>query len=88
MSAVAYHFWSPTCAPCNHIKPGVADLKEEFGSVLWVSVNISDDKEEYAKKYDVKTVPTIVVDNNGKIDRHSGTNMIGYYRILRLTRKQ
>jgi hypothetical protein len=66
----------------------VADLKEEFDSLLWVSVDISNDKEGYAKKYDVKVVPTIVVDNNGKIDRHSGTNMIGYYRILRLTQKQ
>jgi len=85
MSAVAYHFWSSTCAPCNHIKPAVEDLKEEFTSVTWVSVNLFDDKDGFAKKYDVKVVPTIVVDYNGRIEKHSGTNMMGYYRILRMT---
>jgi thiol-disulfide isomerase/thioredoxin len=30
MSVQAYHFWSPTCAPCVALKPAVQDLKEEF----------------------------------------------------------
>lgn len=84
MSAVAYHFWSPTCAPCMHIKPAIEDLKEEFDSVTWISVNIFDDKEGIAKKYGVTSVPTIVVEWGDRIERHSGINMMGYYRILRL----
>ena len=87
MSAVAYHFWSPTCAPCNHIKPAIADLKEEFEGVSWVSVNIFDDKQGIAKKYGVTAVPTIAVEWNGRVEKHSGINVAGYYRILRLTQK-
>jgi len=81
---VAYHFWSPTCAPCKAIKPAIEDLKEEFPEVEWVSVNTHDDKEEYSEKFNVTLVPTIVVVSKTlNVDRHSGTSMMGYYRIIR-----
>ena len=89
MSVVAYHFWSPTCAPCVALKPAVEDLKEEFPQVKWLSVNTHDDKEGYAQKYGVKVVPTIVFEasdsqqNIVSTEKHSGTNISGYYRILR-----
>lgn len=87
MSVTAYHFWSPTCAPCNHIKPAVQDLKEEFDSVNWISVNIFQDKAT-AAKYGVTAVPTIAVEWNGRVEKHSGTNIAGYYRILRMATTQ
>jgi len=76
MNVIAYHFWSPTCAPCNIIKPAVEDLKEEFPDVHWVPVNTHDDTYGLASKYKVSVVPTIVV-------IYSGTSMITYYSILR-----
>jgi thiol-disulfide isomerase/thioredoxin len=84
MNVIAYHFWSPTCAPCNIIKPAVEDLKEEFPDVHWVPVNTHDDTYGLASKYKVSVVPTIVVIYNGdEVGRHSGTSMITYYSILR-----
>jgi len=89
MSITAYHFWSPTCAPCKVIKPAVEDLKEEFSQINWVSVNIQDDPNNYTGDFSVKVVPTIVVlvkDGNGKIvyvGKESGTAMAGYYRLIR-----
>jgi thiol-disulfide isomerase/thioredoxin len=84
MSVIAYHFWSPTCAPCKVIKPAVEDLKEEFPNVQWVSVNTHSDAEDYASKYGVTLVPTIVVTQGGnEVGRHSGTAMITYYSLLR-----
>jgi thioredoxin 1 len=83
MSVTVYHFWSPTCAPCKAIKPSIEDLKEEFPETSWVHVNTHDDAEGFASKYDVKVVPTIVVVSESQIERHSGTNMAGYYRIIR-----
>jgi len=86
MSITAYHFWSPTCAPCKTIKPSIDELKEEF-NVNWVSVNTQEDKEGYATKYGVRVVPTIVVVVHNEVDvsieSHVGTSIIGYYRILR-----
>ena len=82
--AIAYHFWSQTCPPCNAIKPVIADLKEEFNTVQWISIDIKNDQQEYGKKFDVRFVPTVVVvGKNGQIGKHSGTAVAGYYRILR-----
>lgn len=89
MSVIAYHFWSPTCGPCKVIKPAIEDLKEEFPNVQWVSVNTHDDTTGSAERFGVRVVPTIVVlvlDSSGKAiysEKQSGTNMAGYYRILR-----
>jgi thiol-disulfide isomerase/thioredoxin len=89
MSSVAYHFWSPTCAPCKTIKPSIEDMQQEFNQVKWVSVNTHEDSEALGQKYKVSVVPTIVVvslDAEGVpvlIEKHSGTTMMGYYRILK-----
>lgn len=91
MSVVTvYHFWSPTCNPCNVIKPAVQDIKEEFANdVSWVSVNTHNDPQGYKEKFGVNVVPTLVTtvtDSEGKIvysQKQSGTNMINYYRMIR-----
>jgi len=76
-------FSSPTCGPCQTIRPTIEDLKEEFSSLRWVHVNIQDDPSGLTKKYGVMKVPTIVVDAQKGIESHSGTTVTGYYRILR-----
>jgi len=89
MSVVAYHFWSPTCGPCQVIKPAVADLKEEFSHIQWVSVNTQEDPHNYTQTFGVRVVPSIAVvatSPSGEIvyrDLQSGTTMMNYYRILR-----
>ena len=89
MSVQAYHFWSPTCAPCVALKPAVEDLKEEFPEVEWKSINTHDDKEGFAQKYGVRFVPTIVFEaknSEGTViltEKQTGTNISGYYRVLR-----
>ena len=78
------HFWSPTCRPCQVIKPAIEDLKEEFSQMKWISVNTHDDKEGYARKANVSVVPTIVVfKNDAEVARHSGSAIGIYYTILR-----
>jgi thiol-disulfide isomerase/thioredoxin len=89
MSVRAYHFWSPTCMPCQHIKPAIQQLKQDFPEVSWESVNTHDDKKALAVMHNVKMVPTIIVevrDNKGKVlggQRASGTDMMGYHRMIR-----
>jgi thiol-disulfide isomerase/thioredoxin len=89
MSVRAYHFWSPTCGPCHHIRPAVEQLKLDFAEVKWESVDTRDDKKALAVVYNIKVVPTIVVevlDNKGKViggQRASGTDMMGYHRMIR-----
>ena len=89
MSITAYHFWSPTCGPCKVIKPAIEDLKDEFPSVSLVVVNTHEDHQGLSRTLGVQVVPTIVVVVRSKegasiyTDKHSGTAMMGYYRIIR-----
>ena len=85
-----YHFWSTTCAPCNVVKPTLADLKEEFeGKLTWISVNVQQDPNNFREAFGVTSWPTLVAvvrNSNGQIisiEKHSGTAAAGYYRIVR-----
>jgi thiol-disulfide isomerase/thioredoxin len=84
----AYVFSSPTCPPCQTLKPVIEDLKEEFPSLQWIHVNIKNDPAGITQKYGVKYVPTVVVDSSKGIESHSGTTVMGYYRILRNATQQ
>ena len=89
MRIITYHFWSPTCGPCKVIKPSIESLKEEFPQATWVSVNTHEDNNNIVKQFGVQVVPTIVVavfnddDKLVSAEKHSGTNISSYYRILR-----
>lgn len=88
-SVAAFHFWSPTCEPCKAIKPAVEALKEDFPNVEWRSINTKDDPENFAAKFNVRMVPTIVVLKKGTdgifhtVGSHTGAQMAQYYRLLR-----
>lgn len=83
MPTDVYHFSSETCGPCKHIKPAVEDLKEEFENYNWHSVNIKQDPAT-TDRFRVHSIPCIVVVKDGReVGRHMGTEMMGYYRILR-----
>lgn len=83
-SVKAYHFWSPTCGPCKVIKPSVEMLKEDFPQVEWITVNTQEDPTGLVRKFGISVVPTIaVVSVSESVEKHTGTDMMGYYRILR-----
>jgi len=84
----AYVFSSPTCAPCQTLKPVIEDLKEEFPSLQWIHVNIQADPAGLTQKYGVTKVPTVVIDSKKGIESHTGTVAMGYYRILRNATQQ
>jgi thiol-disulfide isomerase/thioredoxin len=85
----AYIFSSPICPPCQALKPVFEELKEEFSTLQWKHVNIKADPEGLTQKFGVKFVPTVVtVSSAGVIQLHSGTNIGGYYRILRQASQQ
>jgi thiol-disulfide isomerase/thioredoxin len=78
------HFWSPTCRPCQVIKPAIEDLKEEFSQMEWISINTHADVEGYSTRHNVTVVPTIVVLKNGaEVGRHSGSSIGIYYTLMR-----
>ena len=58
-------FWAPWCGPCRLIAPMIDEIAEEnAGSVKVVKINI-DDSPSLATKYNVASIPTLIVFNNG-----------------------
>ncbi len=59
-------FWAPWCGPCLQMKPVVEELRKELeGKVEVEEINV-DENQELGQKYNVMSIPTFVVEKDGK----------------------
>lgn len=58
-------FWAPWCGPCKIMNPIIDELKSEFKDVEFEEINV-DEKGETASKYGVMSIPTFVIEKDGK----------------------
>ncbi len=64
---VIVDFWAPWCMPCKSVAPVLEKLaKEHSGKLLVAKVN-TDENPEWAMKYGVQGIPTMLFVANGKI---------------------
>jgi hypothetical protein len=61
MKAVAYHYWAEDCGPCMKLKPSMLEMKEEFQTIEWVSVDVRNTKTDLIQRYGVGPIPCLVV---------------------------
>ncbi len=60
-------FWAEWCGPCRMVSPVVDELASEYGDkVRFAKVNV-DNANELASKYNVFSIPTLIVFNKGEI---------------------
>ncbi len=64
---VIVDFWAPWCGPCKMVAPALEKIaKENAGKVIVAKVN-TDDNPEWAMKYGVQGIPTMLFVSGGKI---------------------
>jgi len=64
---VLVDFWAPWCGPCRMIGPTIEELAvENAGSFKVGKVNV-DDNNRLAMTYNVASIPTIMIFNNGQL---------------------
>ncbi len=63
---VLLDFWATWCGPCRMLSPIVDEVAEERGDIKVGKVNV-DEQPELAGQFDVMSIPTLLVFENGKL---------------------
>ena len=65
-------FWASWCGPCRMVLPLVEEIARERADIKVCKINV-DQQPELAARFNVMTIPTLVVMRNGKeLTRASG----------------
>ncbi|MDD2828176.1 MAG: thioredoxin [Sulfuricurvum sp.] len=60
-------FWAPWCGPCRMIAPVIEELANDFeGKAKICKVN-TDEEQEIAVKFGIRSIPTILFFKNGEM---------------------
>ena len=63
---VLVDFWAPWCGPCKVIGPILEKLEEEYGGRFRLVKIDSDQQQELAQAFGIRSIPTCVLMVNGK----------------------
>lgn len=71
---VLVDFWATWCGPCRMLAPLVAEIAEEQADTLTVGKVNVDDAPELAARFDIVSIPTLLLFRNGTVVKKS----VGY----------
>jgi len=60
-------FWAPWCGPCRMIAPVIDELAEEYKDKAVIGKVNTDENQELAAKYGVRSIPFIMFMKDGKM---------------------
>ena len=59
--------WATWCGPCRMLGPVIEEIAKEYeGKVVVGKVDV-DSNQDYAAKYGVRNIPTVLVFKNGEV---------------------
>lgn len=70
---VLVDFWAEWCAPCRSLMPVLAKLADEYGGKFMLAKVNSDENQQLAAQFGVRSLPTVMAFKNGKaVDQFMG----------------
>ena len=60
-------FWAPWCGPCRMLAPVIDELAEDFDGKAKICKVNSDEEQDLAVKFGVRSIPTIVFVKDGEV---------------------
>lgn len=78
-------FSASWCGPCRTLKPIFEDVRNGYGSniVKFEEYDV-DESSDVASKYNIRSVPTVIVEKNGKeVGRFAGVqSKLAYVNLI------
>ena len=81
---VLIDFYADWCGPCKMLSPIVEQVAQENKDIKVVKINI-DQEQDIAIKYEIMSIPTLVVIKNGN-ETNRSVGLIGKSDILELVK--
>lgn len=73
---VVVDFWADWCGPCRALLPVIEEFANAHHEIKVCKINV-DEEEELSAKFEIMSIPTILVFKEGKItNRSSGVKTV------------
>ena len=66
---VLIDFYADWCGPCKMMSPIIDQIAEEKAEQIKVGKVNVDENQDLAMEYDVMSIPTIIIVNNGEVEK-------------------
>ena len=64
---VVVDFWAAWCGPCRMVGPVIDEIHSEYEGKAVVGKVDVDANQEFAAKYGVRNIPTVLIFQNGEV---------------------